>query len=247
MRQPQKKITFKWHYLLALLLIPVGAVLYYLNTNYHESDYAKSFMVSSIGISVSTEPYIHFEPDKSNGKGIIFYPGGKVDPESYAPIMSTLAEKGYDCFIIRMPFNLAVFDSNAALDVLAEYDNIEDWYIAGHSLGGVMAANCVYLNPEKFDGIIFLASYPSEGKSLANLKDLKVLSLYGSNDGFVPIASQADHVKRLPPNSKMVEIIGGNHSQFGSYGFQTGDRTADITEEEQHLQIVTEIDNWIQY
>lgn len=247
MSQTHKKVTLKWYYFIALLLIPVGAVLYYLNTSYNESDYAKSFMENSHGLDVSNEAFIHFEPEKSNGRGIIFYPGGKVDPESYAPILYALAERGYECFIIKMPFNLAVFNSDGALEVLGEYDNVDSWYIGGHSLGGVMAANCVYSNPAYFDGIFFMASYPSEGKSLATLADLKVLSFYGSNDGFVPVESQLEHKELLPPHSKIVEILGGNHSQFGSYGFQNGDKEADITEEEQHFKIVNEIDNWIQY
>ncbi len=246
MSQTGKKIIFKWYYLLFILLVPVIAVVFYLNTSYHPSDYAKSFMESQSGVDVIDNGYIHFEPENSNGKGIIFYPGGKVDPESYAPILFALSEKGYDCFIIKMPFNLAVFNSNGAMDLIGEFDDIESWYIAGHSLGGVMAANCVLTNPNTFDGIIFLAAYPAENKSLASIQGLKSLSFYGSEDGFVPINSQSEHLKSLPADSKIVEVQGGNHSQFGSYGFQNGDHPATITEEEQHQLIVQNIDSWIQ-
>lgn len=42
----------------------------------------------------------------------------------------------------------------------------------------------------------------------------------------------------LPDDTIFMPIIGGNHSYFGSYGFQRGDLDADITQEDQHRQIV---------
>jgi hypothetical protein len=41
----------------------------------------------------------------------------------------------------------------------------------------------------------------------------------------------------LPANTKYVVIEGGNHAQFGSYGFQAGDNEATISPEEQWTQI----------
>ena len=38
---------------------------------------------------------------------------------------------------------------------------------------------------------------------------------------------------KLPPHTKWVTIDGGNHSQFGYYGFQLGDRSATISREAQ--------------
>lgn len=43
----------------------------------------------------------------------------------------------------------------------------------------------------------------------------------------------------LPPNTVIHAIEGGKHSQFGDYGFQSGDGTATIAQDEQ-LQIITE-------
>jgi hypothetical protein len=41
---------------------------------------------------------------------------------------------------------------------------------------------------------------------------------------------------RLPPGTRHVRIDGGNHSQFGAYGFQPGDWPATISRTEQQRQ-----------
>ena len=73
-------------------------------------------------------------------KGLIFYPGGKVEYTAYLPLMESLAQKGILCVLVKMPFNLAVFDVNAADGIREMFPEITDWYIGGHSLGGSMAA-----------------------------------------------------------------------------------------------------------
>lgn len=42
----------------------------------------------------------------------------------------------------------------------------------------------------------------------------------------------------LPPDATWVHIEGGNHSRFGHYGFQPGDRPAKIGREEQQRQVL---------
>ena len=39
--------------------------------------------------------------------------------------------------------------------------------------------------------------------------------------------------RNLPPDTRDIRIDGGNHSQFGYYGFQPGDWPATITRDEQ--------------
>jgi hypothetical protein len=43
---------------------------------------------------------------------------------------------------------------------------------------------------------------------------------------------------RFSPLTKWIEIVGGNHAQFGWYGPQPGDNPADISREEQQRQVV---------
>ena len=71
-----------------------------------------------------------------------------------------------------MPFNLAVLNSNAADKVMSKFNNIENWYIGGHSLGGAMAASYAAKHQDNLKGVVLLAAYPT--KEL----DIPVLSIY---------------------------------------------------------------------
>lgn len=187
--------------------------------------------------------YIVFESkDMSNGKGIIFYPGGSVDEESYAPLMYALAEEGYLCAIARMPFYLAVLDVNAADDILEELGTDTEWYIAGHSLGGSMAAAYAEDNGDKIKGVILLASY-----STNDLKDddLRVLSIYGSEDGILNMERYNKHTANLPEDFREVVLMGGNHSNFGYYGLQEGDGVAGMTAEVQQERTLRAIADFV--
>lgn len=46
---------------------------------------------------------------------------------------------------------------------------------------------------------------------------------------------------RLPPGTEWVLIRGGNHSQFGCYGFQFGDRFAAISRDQQQSELVAAV------
>ena len=80
------------------------------------------------------------EEDNASDIGLIFYPGGKVETEAYAPLLDQLAEQGITCVLVEMPLHLAVFDINAADDIYEQFPEITSWYLCGHSLGGAMAS-----------------------------------------------------------------------------------------------------------
>ncbi|MEJ2752681.1 MAG: alpha/beta hydrolase [Chloroflexota bacterium] len=189
-------------------------------------------------VRVQTQPWLEFwPPDREPAAGIIIYPGGRVDPRSYAPTARALAEEGYLAVITPMPLNLAVFESGAAADVIAAYPEIETWVVGGHSLGGTMAATYAGANAGTVDGLALWASYPADDV-LATHTEPDVLSIYATNDGLSTLqeidASRAD----LPPQTRWVEIAGGNHAQFGWYGEQPGDGQATISRPDQQAQIV---------
>ena len=78
-------------------------------------------------ITVDSEYYDDMQTygNKKSKIGIIFYPGGKVDPMAYEPLMKSLAEKGFFCVLIKMPYNLAVFGIDSADGVQEKYPNIK--------------------------------------------------------------------------------------------------------------------------
>jgi hypothetical protein len=172
---------------------------------------------------------ICFEPETPKC-GLIFYPGGKVQYEAYAPLMEKLAENGILCVLVHMPGNLAVLDINAADGIREMYPEIKTWYIGGHSLGGAMAASYAAKHSGDFSGLILLAAY-----STADLSDsdLSVVSIYGSMDGVLDREKYEKYLSNLPDMTKEVVIEGGCHSYFGDYGMQEGDGTPTITREEQ--------------
>ena len=184
---------------------------------------------------------ISFVPDDAR-IGIIFYPGGKVAYESYAPLMELCGENGILCVLLHMPANLAVLDQNAAEGIRELYPQVQKWYLAGHSLGGTVAAIYLSDHAKEFEGLILLASY-----STADLSDtkLKVLSVYGSEDGVLNRKAYEENRDMLPEDYKEVIIEGGCHAYFGSYGEQSGDGTPTITPQEQQRQTAQEIINFL--
>ena len=85
---------------------------------------------------------------------IIFYPGAKVEAAAYLPLLNQLRQTGLTCILVEMPFHLAIFDVNAAEDVMSQFPDIRHWYIAGHSRGGAMASQFASEHPDEVDGLI---------------------------------------------------------------------------------------------
>ena len=197
---------------------------------------------NSVVKSQITDKIIAYEGENVKA-GLIFYPGANVDYTSYEPLMAACAEQGIMSFVVKMPFNFAFLDINAAKDIKDKYPEIKDWYIGGHSLGGVAAGIYVCNHLSDFKGIIFLASYTINNISKSNLK---VLSIYGSEDEVLNLDSYNKYKTNLPADFKEIIIEGGCHSQFGMYGAQKGDGTPTISTVEQIELTVAEIDKFIE-
>jgi len=163
---------------------------------------------------------------------VVFYPGGRVDARSYAPVAERVAARGHLVVIPVMPLSLAVLDPNAADDVIAVHPEVESWVIGGHSLGGAMAAQYAAKNASKLDGIIYFAAYAPEGADLSKT-GLSATDVTATNDTVLDAQAHADGEKRLPPDVVLDWIEGGNHAQFGDYGEQPGDSPATISAEQQ--------------
>jgi hypothetical protein len=185
--------------------------------------------------------WIEFEKiDVDVSSGIIFYPGGRVAPEAYAPLARAVAEAGYLAVIVPMPLNLAILNPDAASDVISAYPSIKNWVIGGHSLGGVMAARYAHQNRERVAGLALLAAYTEAYIDLSDAA-LAVASIYGSRDGLTRADEVENSLARLPADTAVTKITGGNHAQFGWYGPQSGDLPAQISRAEQHERLVAAI------
>ena len=192
---------------------------------------------SDVLVEVSLEPWIIFDPVGEEQVGLIYYPGGRVDPRGYSPLLREIAEEGYLVVVPSMPINMAIFDANAADEIIPEFPSVNDWVIAGHSVGGAAAA--IYANNhfEEIAGLVIWASYPPNSSDLAST-DLPVTLIYGELDEGSNLATIKDKKNLLPPNTVYVEIPGGDHHQFGSYLVQEGKDRSTISKAEQHKIII---------
>lgn len=243
MKKSRKSRTAGSKYLFWLVpLIIIAAFLavfiIYTQNYYHADPSAVAAMQSDEEVLVIKTGYGWLFDGPSDRDGLVFYPGGKVEAAAYAPILRALAGRGIDVCLVRMPFRLAVFDSNAAETILQQYD-YEHWYIGGHSLGGAMAASYVSNHPEDFQGVILLAAYPT--KELPS--DITEILVVGTGDQVVNRDKLTAGQRYAPSDYLYFEIEGGNHAQFGNYGLQKGDGEAAITDEEQQKKAVDLIIN----
>ena len=220
--------------LAAALVLLILATWLYLSDYYHAEPAAAEVIAHPAeGVTIrQAKGRIDFVPDKPVA-GLIFYPGGKVEYTAYAPLMEACAERGVLCVLLKMPGNLAVLDQNAADGVAADYPEIDLWYVGGHSLGGSIAATYAGKHASDLAGLVLLAAYSTD-----DLTDtgLRVLSVYGTEDGVLNRDRYDSNRENLPTGTVEVVIDGGCHSYFGSYGMQKGDGAPTISREAQIAQ-----------
>lgn len=189
-------------------------------------------------VQVTQEPWLTFLPiNESPSTGLIFYPGGRVDPRAYSSLVRAIAFEGYLVVIPKMPINMAVFDPDAADEIIAYYSDIDTWAIAGHSVGGVMAALYTGNNPDVIKGLALWAAYPANSTNISDQK-IPVVSIYGSREVKVTNESVGERAHLLPPDTLYIVIEGGDHHQFGSYEINPKDHLATTSRGSQHQQII---------
>ena len=92
--------------------------------------------------------------------------------------------------------------------------------------------SCVSKNKDKVDGLILLGSY-----IYGDVSAQDTLTIYGSLNTSVK--------KKIDYKKNIVVIQGGNHANFGNYGYQKGDAKATISRKSQQNQTIKAIDQFI--
>ena len=223
----------------AVLLLAAGlGLVVWASFPHQATPAAEAALVSDQEVRVEeNQPWLTFYPvGESPAAGLVFYPGGRVVPEAYAPLARRIAAQGYLVVIPEMPLHLAVFRPGAAEDVLAAYPTVDVWAVGGHSLGGAMAARFAGANPGRVAGLVLWAAYPPESSDLSG-SGLEAVSIYGTRDGLASPGEVLASRDRMPLETAFVAVEGGNHAGFGAYGPQRGDNPADISREEQAAQV----------
>lgn len=233
-----------WQKIIGIILL-TGIILFGVGAIYvHQSTYTASEVAQKQSEQATHEKDYDLYSDGQTSKlSIIFYPGAFVTTESYSQWATQVASAGYSIYVLHMPLNLAVFSKDAAQEVIEDSPE-ERFVLAGHSLGGVIASRFAAEHSKEIDGLIFLASYPDEKGTLKNT-DLSVLSMTASNDEVLDSTKYYQAKDYMPTRTTSVEIKGGNHAEFGSYGAQKGDGSATISNKEQQIKISTYIVEWL--
>jgi hypothetical protein len=219
-----------------VIVAVLGMVIWSKTGTYPAKAVALSALESTEGVSITQDKRITFTPAEEVETGLIFYPGGLVEPTAYAPVLHHIAEEGVLVIIVPMPLNLAIFNPGAANSVIDEYPDISTWILAGHSLGGAAAAIYAENNPEKIDALALWDSYPPGSADLSD-NSLSAISIFGTTNDFPNTENFDAQRYLLPEDTLFVAIEGANHAQFGDYGPQKGDVVASISLAEQHQQV----------
>lgn len=223
MKEKQSALR-KWTKRIALALATlvaasiIGFLIY--ASGYYRAQQSATAVLQSSKVSVEGK-VTTLRPDAPSDTALIFYPGGKVEHSAYLPLLEQLSQRGITCFLVKMPYNLAVFDSDAGTKIMQAHPEISNWYIGGHSLGGAMASSYAAKNQDKVEGLILLGAY-----IYGEYPPEKALIVYGSQD------LGLDRSK-ITYQDNVFEIPGGNHAQFGNYGSQKGDGEATMSAQEQ--------------
>lgn len=214
----------------------------YLLNSFRTQGVAPEVLQNSKTVAVnSTFESLEFQPKKHNDAGVIFICGAGVAAEAYAPLLRPLAELGYPVKIVRLPWRLAPFESNKleairrAISLAQDKDGPRHWVIAGHSLGAALSCRVIQEDPTKFSAMVLIGSTHPKADNLSQLQ-IPVTKVFGDKDGVAPMADILANKQLLPAATAWYKIDGGNHSQFGHYGWQILDGRPAIPREEQQEQ-----------
>ncbi|MEY2899913.1 MAG: hypothetical protein RL247_79 [Actinomycetota bacterium] len=174
------------------------------------------------------EGVVIMEPvDAATEKGLVYFPGAKVDPYSYLYPLVDVAAAGTTIVIVDPLFNMALFDPRDVDDLIGGVPDATQWSLAGHSLGGVKA--CMVADHPRVSHVILFASYCANDISSLPLEVVHVL---GSEDGLLDDTLVQEARALVPADSRTIVLEGVNHANFGTYGEQPGDGLSDKSYED---------------
>lgn len=228
--------TIAWVAVLATIGLGVVAGLAWWLTPYEATDRALVALESDDAVVVtSSVSEITMAPVGSlMDVGVIFQPGAQVDARAYAGILRPIAEAGFRVVIVKQPLGVAFLASGFAPAWAADHPDVRRWAVAGHSLGGVVAAENAAA-PNAIDDLILWASFP--GSDISS-EPFEAVSVFGTEDDLTTTADIESSIDDLPDGTTFVAVDGAIHSHFGDYGVQSGDGEPEISRAAAQEQIV---------
>lgn len=207
---------------------------------YRASSEARAALESDARVGVTeSDTGWRFVPNGASysARGLVFYPGAAVDPAAYAPMCRRVAEAGHPVVLVKVPRRGMFGGADGAAPVARARAGmrelgVERWVIAGHSRGVRIAVEMLIQDPAGIDHLVLIGSSHPRDVSIAHAA-IPVTRIYGTRDTVADVDKVEATRRNLPADTRTVRIDGGNHSQFGYYGFQPGDWPATITREAQ--------------
>ena len=190
---------------------------------------------STVKVTRATDSF-SFAPTRGRPRaavGLLFIPGSLVDPVAYAPLARAAAEAGFPTIIVELPRRGAFGGADGAEPgarasaAMSRGGGPGRWVVAGHSRGGVVATNLVGDRPGAFAGLVLIGTSHPRDRSLADVR-IPVTKIVGTRDGLASPREVLANRHLLPADTRWIWVQGGNHSHFGWYGFQPGDRRATL-------------------
>lgn len=174
------------------------------------------------------------DSSRRDGAALVFFPGALVDPVAYAPLLRAVAAGGYRAYLVEIPRRAAFGGADSPelearlARVVAGAASPARWVAAGHSKGGVVASTVASQQRPGFSGLVLIGTSHPRDVDLSGLT-VPVTKIVGTHDGLASRAEVESNRGKLPLSTRWEWVEGGNHSQFGWYGFQPGDRWPHIT------------------
>jgi len=191
-------------------------------------------------VSVRRSPgTLAFVPTHLTGRtGLVFIVGAGVAPEAYTPLLRPVAVAGHPVFVVALPFRIAPLEQHKAAAVarartIVEHDpSASTWVVAGHSLGGALASRMAADPSGRLQAVVLIGTSHPKRTDLSAV-ERPMTKVFASNDGVATVEMIEATRKFLPPHTRWIEIVGGNHSQFAHYGHQFLDGRPTISRERQ--------------
>lgn len=182
--------------------------------------------------------------------GLLFIPGGGVDPDAYLPFVRAVADAGWPVALVRLPWRMAFTDSGQievwrrVQDVRASWGRSRPIVLGGHSRGGMLSALFASRYSSELSGLLLIGTTHPRDHDLSSLR-IPVLKISGTRDCVADLEASKAGASKLPKHAVWTTIVGANHAQFGYYGSQLGDCRPTISREEQQRRLLEEVLRWL--
>jgi pimeloyl-ACP methyl ester carboxylesterase len=179
---------------------------------------------------------------RATSPALVFFPGALVDPRAYAPLAQAVASAGYPVILVELP-RRGAFGGADAPELASRIRSVipaggpRPIVAGGHSRGAVVATRIAAENPARLAGLLIVGSSHPRDHDLSSL-EIPVTKIVGTRDGLASPAEVRGNAALLPPHTRWLWIEGGNHSQFGWYGFQPMDRWPGIDASVQRAALI---------